>query len=83
MKKMVFVIAAIAVAVLMCADKAYAPLVLQTDQDSSSSSSSDSSSNQDTSVVDLSDKDTDQATWSPSFENETPSGSAPGGPVEE
>ncbi len=72
MKKMIFVIAAIVVAVVMCADKAYAPLVLQTSQDSSSSSesSSDSSSNQDTSVVDLSDKDTDQATWSPSFDNE-------------
>lgn len=39
------------------------------------------SSNQDTSTVDLSDKDTDQPVQSPSFENTTPAGQAPGGPV--
>ena len=55
---------------------AYAPLVTTFDDSASSSSSSD-----DTSVVDLSDVDTDQPTWSPSFENETPSGWASGGPI--
>ncbi len=46
------------------------------------SSSSSSTPNQDTSVVDLSDKNTDAPVQSPSFENTTPAGQAPGGPIE-
>ncbi|HTL69802.1 MAG TPA: hypothetical protein VL404_00780 [Candidatus Eisenbacteria bacterium] len=34
-----------------------------------------------TSTVDLSDKDTDQPVQSPSFENTTPAGQAPGQPI--
>lgn len=40
-----------------------------------------STPNQDTSTVDLSDKDTDQPVQSPSLENTTPAGQAPGGPI--
>lgn len=36
----------------------------------------------DTTVVDLSDVNTDQPVQSPSFENTTPAGQAPGGPIE-
>ena len=36
---------------------------------------------EDTSVVDLSDVDTDQPVYGPSFENETPAGYAPGEPI--
>ena len=36
----------------------------------------------DASVVDLSGKDTTQPVQSPSFENKTPSGMAPGGPID-
>ena len=37
----------------------------------------------DSSVVDLSDVDTTQPVKSPSFENTTPAGMAPGGPIED
>lgn len=37
----------------------------------------------DTSVVDLTGLDTDQPVQSPSFENTTPAGQAPGGPIED
>lgn len=57
---------------------AYAELVTVIDEGSDESSTHD-----DADVVDLSDKDTDQPTWSPSFENTTPAGQAPGGPIEE
>jgi hypothetical protein len=53
----------------------YAPLVT-TIQETQSSQGSD------TSTVDLSDKDTDAPVQSPSFENTTPAGQAPGGPIE-
>ncbi|HEY8037054.1 MAG TPA: hypothetical protein VIF37_15845 [Methylobacter sp.] len=44
-------------------------------------SSSVPTENQDTSTVDLSDKQSDTV-YSPSLENTTPAGQAPGGPIE-
>ncbi len=67
--------------VALSATPAWAPLVTTFSDDSSSSSSSSSFS--DTSTVDLSDRDTSQPTWSPSFENTTPAGQAAGGPIED
>jgi len=82
MKKTFFAVLLLAsVACLFAASPAFAPLVLTTND--SQSGSSNESASQDTSAVDLSDKDTSQTTWSPSFENTTPSGQASGGPVEE
>ncbi len=60
----------------VCAGTLYAPLVSTTEGTSSSSSNSD------TSTVDLSDRDTDAPVQSPSFENTTPAGQAPGQPIE-
>ncbi len=60
----------------LCAGTLYAPLVTTTEESDSSYSDSD------TRVVDLSDRDTDAPVESPSFENQTPSGQAPGEPVE-
>lgn len=68
-----------AVILVLSAGSAFAPLVTVVDDDYSSSSSS----SDDTSVVDLSDRDTDAPTWSPSFDNTTPAGMAPGGPIED
>ena len=77
MKKTFFLIIGL---LLLTSGLAYAPLVTTFEDTSESSSGSGSD---DTSVVDLSDKDTDQPTWSPSFENTPPAGSAPGGPIED
>lgn len=60
---------------LTCATSAYAASAGQDTQPQQSTP------NQDTSVVDLSDVDTDQPVQSPSFENTTPAGQAPGGPI--
>lgn len=78
MKKIMFVLVVFAF-VAVAAGKAYAPIVWddskakQSESSSSSSdsssSSSSSSSNQDTSVVDLSDKSSGKC-YSPSLENE-------------
>ena len=63
MKKMFFLMGAI---LFLSSGVAYAPLV--TVVDDSATSDSDTATG-DTDVVDLSDVDTDQPTWSPSFEN--------------
>lgn len=63
------------------ADLAYAPLVTTVDEDISSEYLEESASD-DPSVVDLRDKDVEEPTWSPSFENETTEEES-GGPLEE
>jgi hypothetical protein len=77
MKKIAVLMVVLAIGIgFFAVGPAFAPLVLNTQSDSGST-------NQDTSVVDLSDKNTDEPTWSPSFDNTTPAGQAPGGPIEE
>ena len=71
MKKIIYTAVFVLVVLGVSAKPAWAPLVHTFSDDSSSSGSSDSS------VVDLSDRDTDAPTWSPSFENATS-----GGPIE-
>lgn len=65
MRKIIFWIG---VSLFLASGVAYAPLVTVYDEPEDTDTGS---TNDDTSVVDLSDVDTDQPTWSPSFENET------------
>jgi hypothetical protein len=70
---------------LVCSTMAYAeltPPVNDQGSDAVVGAATDDTSGGDTSTVDLSDKNTDQPVQSPSSENTTPAGMAPGGPIE-
>lgn len=81
MKKLA-VLLSLAGFVLTVSVPAFADNINEAYNGQSSSVAGTSSNSSDTNTVDLSDKDTDQPVQSPSQDNTTPAGQAPGQPIE-